>query len=166
MTPLDIELAKLAEHKAIGWDFDKTLVNSEASEILHRFILDHPEIEHHIVTFRSHGLQHNVWVELEQYADAPGRGHFKGVVNIDDHRWEAWNDAVRRRTPGGGLSGPMSDAEVFYCSWKGQVCKDLGLTLLVDDDPSCVTLGCEAHGIAFYDPDSLIRAVRRGPAPT
>ena len=42
-------LNRLSNYKAIAWDFDATLVDGPASELLQYFIKNHPEIDSMIV---------------------------------------------------------------------------------------------------------------------
>lgn len=148
--PPNIERA-LGHYPAIAWDFDETLHNSEASPILHQFILDHPEIKHVIVTFRSHGWEHRIWDELADYEDAPGREHFAGVLNIDDDTFAKFSHAGYLRSRG-ELTGEPTEAETTYVEWKGMVCKANNLPVLVDDKTEHVAQGCTRYGVALFDP--------------
>jgi FMN phosphatase YigB (HAD superfamily) len=159
----------LDQHGAIGWDFDNTLIDHPNSPEMHRYIRAHPEKRHLIVTFRSFGWQDEVWSTLAALPGAPARECFSGLVNIDDARFvpavpevgahvehARAHDAIR--IIGGELL--ITDVE-SYIEWKGLACRELGLTVLVDDKPEHVLRGCAKHGIVHVHPDELTQwAVR------
>lgn len=153
----------LDQHRAIGWDFDNTLIDHPSSPEIHRYIRAHPEKRHLIVTFRSFGWQDRVWSSLAAYPGAPGRECFAGLVNMDDARFvpavpeegahvehARAHDAIRL------IEGKLLITDVdSYLEWKGLMCRELGLTILVDDKPEHVLAGCAKHGIAHIHPDTL-----------
>jgi hypothetical protein len=143
-------LARLAHHKAIGWDFDLTLIDSPASPVLQDFIKDHPEIRHVIVTFRSHGMQNTIFKELARQKAAPPQSMFNGILNIENRAYEEFqHDQTRRLT--GVLSGPPTEHELYYWNWKGLTCKQHGLTALVDDKADHTEDGCRDTGVTFFN---------------
>lgn len=143
---------ELEKHAVIGWDFDGTLHRHDKSEEMHRFIKEHPEIRHVIVTFRSHGWQHRVYQELDlDYDDAPTSIHFDGVLNIEDMTYENYMFAERN----GVVTPEEEEAVRCYIEWKGEQCKANGITVLVDDDTLRTEQGCAKHGIVLIHPDDL-----------
>lgn len=140
---------ELDKHHNLGWDFDGTLVEHPKSELMHAYIRAHPEKRHVIVTFRSHGWQHNIWDELASYEGAPRPEAFEGIINMDDETYAKFHDASR---------GPvflMGDDIRSYIEWKGKKCAELGLTVLIDDMAEMVEEGCKKHSIIYLHPDEL-----------
>lgn len=144
-------MVRLARHGAIGWDFDQTLVrNPENARHFWEFIKTTPEKRHVIVTFRSGGLEAEVWRDLAKETRLIGAENFTDVLNIGDQEWLDHNDALALRRAG-VLTGVLTPAEVYYLGWKGQTCRQNGLTAMVDDDIPMVMNGCERHGVTFFD---------------
>jgi hypothetical protein len=145
----------LAQHDAIGWDFDETLARHGNSEAMHAFIKAHPDKRHVIVTFRTHGMQDGVFDELSVYPNAPGPEAFEAVLNIEDEAWERFS-AHRHARQRGEIGAALTEAETYYLEWKGAMCRKHGLTVLVDDMVDRVKDGCEKNGIVYINPDDLI----------
>jgi hypothetical protein len=145
----------LKRFKSIGWDFDGTLIDHPKSPLMHDYILEHPEQEHIIITFRTHGWQNAVFREMAQkYRRPPTSDHFSGVYNISDRAWERWTETQNERRAG-QREGPATPWELYYVNWKGLVCKLKSIPVLIDDKPSDTVPGCEKYGIAFVHPDTL-----------
>jgi hypothetical protein len=153
----------LDQHSAIAWDFDNTLVDHAKSEAIHKYIRRHPEKRHVIVTFRSFGWQHEIWEILAKYLDAPPREAFDGLINIDDGRFYPAEPTAGPHVDHARLHDALRtiNDRVFitdvasYIEWKGGVCREHGLTVLVDDMREHVIAGCERHGICYINPDDL-----------
>jgi hypothetical protein len=145
---------QLKQFDAIAWDFDGTLIDHPKAPLMHRFINDHPEKTHVIVTFRTHGLQHRIFEELSRYRSAPGKDQFSGVYNVSDRAWQRFTNTQYERKAG-LRDGPPTPWELYYVNWKGLVCKLRNLPVIIDDKPSDVVPGCERYGIVFVHPDSL-----------
>lgn len=146
---------KLLPYDAIGWDFDGTLIDHINAPTIHQFIQKNLDKRHIIITFRSHGLQRGVFREMiRKYPDAPRQECFVGVVNISDRAWErfAKNEVSRAL---GLLNGPLTLGEKYYVEWKGKICGDLQIPVLVDDRPQHVLPGCHKYGIDYVHPDEL-----------
>lgn len=139
----------LDDHEIIAWDFDGTLWGHEKSELMHAYILAHPTKKHYIITHRSHGEQKLVWIDLEQYPDAPGPEHFVEMINIPDDKYSRFH--MSQRSPGGLILLDYNG----YIDWKAEMCLKVGATILVDDNPGHTKAGCIKHGIAFVHPDDL-----------
>lgn len=130
-------LAELKKHTNIALDFDETLIGSKYSKYLWNFIEDNPDKNYWIVTFRSGSLADPglLWLSLlEESGNRILDTHFKGYVFCPD-----------------GLS---SDFEKLI-HWKGEVCKKIGCTVIVDDRPDWVYPGCEVNDIVFIDTVTL-----------
>ena len=140
----------LDKHKAIGWDVDGTLFQHPKSSAMHTYILAHPEKKHVIVTHRSHGWEKVIFRELAaHYKHAPTAADFDAVINVEDEVYE--NFAISQRSPGGLILPDYSR----YIEWKGMMCKQHGLTVLVDDNFPHTKQGCDLHGILLIHPDDL-----------
>lgn len=144
----------LDEHEAIAWDFDGTLFDHRYSHKMHDYIRAHPEKKHVIVTFRS-GLATNgkpwvdkVWEELGQYQNPLTKDHFHSVINMSEETFDTHGSKWR---PG----GIIIDATAYYTEWKGQMCHENGLTVLVDDNGDHTIPGCTKYGIVYIDPENL-----------
>lgn len=147
---------KLARHRAIGWDFDETLIDHPNSPNLHQFIKDNPHLRHVIVTFRTHGWQNRVFAELREYRGAPGKSAFGGVFNIPDDLWTKFEHITdRRRCDPHFARSAHTELEQEVIEWKAKMCKKLGLTVMVDDMTDRVMPGCLKHGIEYIHPDEL-----------
>lgn len=143
-----MSFSTLLEHDSIGWDLDGTLIKHPRSQAMHEFIRRTPEKRHVIVTFRSHGMERQIWNDLFRYPMRLGQDDFSGAVNMTDEMFE--NEYLSSRSPA-GLFVPTRR----YIEWKGEVCAHLGLTVLVDDATDQVVPGCEKYGIAYVNPDDF-----------
>jgi hypothetical protein len=152
-----ISIRVLDGHKRVGVDFDGTLVDEPKSSILVDYIIKNfKTTDFVIVTFRSHGMENEIWHILEMVHGKTGikRDMFKGVVNIPNEMYENYlNDLdqlfIRRRA---GLEIPkiMPGIEA-YRTWKGSVCYDAKLSVMIDDKPEDVEAGCRQFGVDFID---------------
>ena len=146
---------RLLAYDAIGWDFDGTLIEHAKSGLIHQFIRSQPGKRHIVLTFRSHGLQRQMFREMRmQYPEAPGTDCFHDVINIADRAWTAFNEIAEQRLRK-QYSGPLTKAELFYVEWKAMVCHRLRVPVLVDDRRDQVLPGCIKYGIAYVHPDDL-----------
>lgn len=135
-------------HQAIGWDVDGTILDHLRAGVMHDYIRRHPEKDHYIVTFRSHGWQHETFDELaDRHRNFPTR-YFKGLLNIPDDVFAAYWKGVRAREID-------LDAEQAYVEWKGLICSQHGITVLVDDNPAHVLPGCDRYGVLHVHPDDF-----------
>lgn len=140
----------LDEHDVIGWDFDGTLIDHPKAQSMHDYILDHPEKTHIIVTFRSHGMERNIWRDLgRENHRAPGRAAFKDVINMSNKLFE--EGYMAQKAVAASIVLPTKE----YLEWKGKVCHDLGITVLVDDMPAMVIPGCDRYGVLHLHPNDL-----------
>lgn len=148
-------IEQLLRFPSIAWDFDGTLIDHPNSSLMHEFIRDHPDKQHYIVTFRTHGLQNTMFSELQRkYPDAPKKEAFAGTRNISDVAWERFSHLYRLRLVN-RLDGPLLPWEAYYLEWKGMTCDQLKLPVLVDDLEDLVLIGCEKYGIMYLHPDEL-----------
>jgi hypothetical protein len=53
------------------------------------------------------------------------------------------------------LRGPPRPWEEYYIEWKGLICHQLGIPVLIDDLAALVKPGCEKFGIRYLHPDEL-----------
>jgi len=146
---------ELEQFTAIAWDFDGTLIDHPKSPLMHAFINEHPEKQHVIITFRSHGMEKTMFYEMgAKYPNAPAKDQFDAVFNISDRAWAGFTNAQAQRSSG-RLEGRLTPWEMYYVNWKGLVCSLRHLPVLVDDKSADVMPGCEKYGIEFVHPDSL-----------
>jgi len=144
----------LLAHPAIGWDFDGTLIDHPNSAWMHRFIHMHPEKEHVILTFRTHGYERSMFDEMQHlYPGAPSRTCFARVLNIENLAWEQVKKTELLRQH--GFRGPFTEWERYYMEWKGMTCHRLNIPVLVDDRHALVLPGCRKYSIEYIHPDEL-----------
>lgn len=141
----------LKTHAAIGWDLDGTLIGHDKSRAMREFILATPEKRHVLITFRSHGLVPEIWPDLNRVGLTID--HFAASIHMTDEMYESEYMSQRPIASGGrvGLIIPTQR----YLEWKGEVCRDHGCTVLVDDNESNTLSGCRKHGIVYINPDNL-----------
>lgn len=146
---------KLERFAAIGWDFDGTLIDHPNAPLMHTFINEHPEKQHVIITFRTHGMERTMFHEMAaKYPNAPEKHQFDAVFNISDRAWAAFTNAQDQRSMG-RLDGRLTPWEMYYVNWKGLVCSLRHLPVLVDDKAEDVLPGCKKFGIVFVHPNEL-----------
>jgi hypothetical protein len=149
---------ELEKFEQLGWDFDGTLIDSEASPLLWKFILDHPKIKHVIVTFRTDHMLTTLWRELAAEG-GPQKEAFSGLLSVPYRIWEdhAHIEYNRRR---GLITGPVMPEEDLYWEWKGLTCSEHGLPVLIDDNFPHTKPGCDRYGIRLIHPDEFLNPVR------
>lgn len=149
--------AVLRQHRAIGWDLDGTLLGHSAAPRLHAFIRAHPGLRHVIVTFRSRGLATMLWHDLAAAPTAPPPSSFEAALSMDDDIFTSFH-SLRRLRDLGRHAGPPTPVEACYLTWKGRLCAEHGLTVLVDDMTDLVRPGCERHQVTLLHPDDFLSA--------
>lgn len=146
----------LDQYDRIAFDFDGTLIDHPAAEIMQEYILNTPEKNHTIVTFRSMGLLDRIWHDLDYYRIID-KINFDGLLSVDHELWEAFtmlqqtrkiNPVFRRE--------PLTKTELDYMEWKGMVCKKHNLQVLVDDNTEHTILGCKKYNIPLIHPDDFV----------
>src|SRR4051812_6783648 len=111
-----MDFAALAQHAAIGWDIDGTLVDNVAAPAFYRFIAAHPEKRHCLVTFRIHGLLRSIERDLAR-SGCKDMGTFDTLLSVPEDMWLQWALQAQRRKDG-LLSGRPVLAETVYMEWK------------------------------------------------
>lgn len=140
---------KLRDYRVLAWDVDHTLVNHPRSPEIWRFIKENPYDQvHHIVTMRSHGMEHMIFPDLEEAGSDLTRDHFSEIVFLEDKIWESYD--VK------GKFQLLTDDEPYF-HFKGEACKRLGAEILIDDmeNSGVSAIGCDKHGIPYIHPDNL-----------
>ncbi len=139
---------QLRNYSVIGWDVDDTILDHARQNDFWRFIIDNPyDQEHHIVTFRSGGMERSIFHELMIAGSRLRRDHFAGVHSIPHSVWVA--NETKIIILGDGNSDP-------YCEWKGLTCAENGINVLIDDAHHIVADGCAKHNVDHFHPDDLI----------
>lgn len=156
----------LAGHNGIGIDIDETLINGPSSLALQRWCAENHETHNlHLITFRYNGDFHYIGQDL---ADANvDINMFRGIHGIPAEASIPFHNMVmkvgrrdRAKTHAKWLRGlahhkikeeDYLEQEAKFAMWKGEKCKELGLTVLLDDLESFVKPGCDAHGIVFIN---------------
>jgi FMN phosphatase YigB (HAD superfamily) len=140
---------RLIEYKAIGWDFDDTLVKHRLSEDFWRFIRENPYGQtHYIVTMRTHGWEKRVFDELAEHGAELDAAHFVKVINPPNGLWESHQKAM--------MSGELQIDHPYHL-FKGEQCGALGIDVLIDDmeHGRLPSEGCTRAGVHHINPDDL-----------
>lgn len=133
----------LIKFKKIGWDFDKTLVDNPRARDFYDFIMENPYDQHHyIVTMRTHGLEENIFPDLDDCSSGLCADHFIKIFNPPNTLYENKPKAII-------LPGSP------YFRWKGETCAQYGIEVLIDDEPHTSKEGCDYHGVIFIHPEDL-----------
>lgn len=151
---------QLIPFKSISWDFDQTLIDHELSEKFWEFIEENPfDQVHHIVTLRSHGMQHRIFDDLFKRGSCLRRAHFGEIVNVPDELYthHIMMAGIELLENGSVVLGKIDTAS-NYCLFKGKQCHRLGSQVLIDDmeDNNISLAGCKRYGIIHIHPDELL----------
>ncbi len=152
---------RLASHMDIGWDLDGTLINHQAAPALQRFIMATPHIRHVLVTFRTK-RQGAPWGLLAGYASGIGAAHFDRVLHLPEELCAGLSEDTAARRGGRWPSLPplplpwRRAADAVHRTWKGHICRQEGITALVDDLTSLVAEGCRRHGVELFHPSDFL----------
>lgn len=139
-------MKQLKHFKKIGWDFDGTLIGHPMSHLMWEFIILNPyQQEHHLITFRSGGMEHWIDKDFEKEGSLLRRSDFNSFKSVPH---DLWLEFTR-------LYGPLCETDIDhpYVNWKGQTCADLGIEVFIDDMTQHVAPGCDQHGIVLFHPD-------------
>jgi len=160
----------LDNHAVIGWDFDLTLHQGPHSTLFRQYIIDNPEKEHHIITFRDNHTVADIPYYLSQYGYADGV--FKTTTNLENSNWymayinvefeldvTVLEPGETRLTYATELAKVTNDdlwqQAADLMGWKAKVAKKMGCTILVDDLVEMVADGCKQQGIKLLNAINL-----------
>jgi hypothetical protein len=156
----------LNKHASIGIDVDLTLIDGPCSHFLQSWVWDHyKELDLHLITFR-YGVDFDHYLKSDLAEVGMDFNMFKGIhgipavdavpfwllVNKVGHKNKVyppkWHRSLKHHK-----SSPEEYDQLFQVvsTWKGQKCKELGITALVDDLGDMVKPGCDLHGIEWID---------------
>jgi hypothetical protein len=148
----------LDQHESIGWDVDGTMYEDHRTRTpetdarcraMHEYILAHPEKKHYVVTFRSGKWATKVWEDLLRVnPDAPGEEVFVGLLCMSV---QMFDENCARNLGNGYYTEPTP----IYKEWKGKICAENGITVLVDDNPNHVVPGCDRYGVLHLHAERL-----------
>jgi hypothetical protein len=144
---------KLKDHSIVAWDVDGVLLNHTLSLDMHNFISANPYNQtHHIVTFRSHGSELRIFADIGTLHKNTvlKENNFASVSSIPKALYESQFRYV------GQLLLPNPGGVEKFQSWKGEIAKSLGATVLIDDETANVLPGCHKHGIMHHHPDEFL----------
>jgi hypothetical protein len=153
-------MQSLAGYKKIAFDLDGTLIDGVASAAIATFIKRHATKSYFIITFRTPSQA--VSIPSELISAGLSVDLFKQIIPISERLMFDFNEEQQQRR-NAGLTPLITDmphealfpGEYKLMHWKGFVARKLGATVLVDDLPFLVTLGCKKFGIDFIDPKNL-----------
>jgi hypothetical protein len=114
----------------IGLDFDKTLVDGYLSKDLVDYILKNKNKEYHIITFRTGILVDDIPFHLEDVygIDFFDSGIIKSIISIPEYLYRNYMYAKMNK---------LDKDNIYYreyYNWKGDVCKEMGIEVMVDDN--------------------------------
>jgi hypothetical protein len=133
--------AVLDQHSHLGWDMDSTLVGGPNSEFFRRYIAEHRNKRHHIITFRFQSWADLIPAELSAAGLDPVT--ISGIHACPPHLYDLHNEGLLMP------SDVTREASYAFLRWKGRVARRLGCTLLVDDLEDWVIHGCKEEGVGF-----------------
>lgn len=145
-------------HNALGIDFDETLVgNSPTKEVLWSWIYKNKQRKKFfIITFRTGTWLEKVWNDLEVEAKfiVPA---FSGVYSVPVDAKDAYFEysKLKKKAHKPKNKERMNQIYPLYTAfreWKGKKAKELGCSVLVDDDRQNTLPGCEKFGVDYVHP--------------
>lgn len=171
MTYEDLK-AILSQHQTIGWDVDATLIRGKNSHLFQQYVVDHPDKNHHIVTFRTGSLLRRLEIDLSVNKIMPGFniGLFTGVHGISEAHFEKgfsktqcvinYNDNYENvlLIPPARFQALYKISQEQYAkdhrecfSFKPHTCKAKGMTILVDDMVADQRKYCIENNVLLLD---------------
>jgi hypothetical protein len=161
------------DHKIIGWDMDETLINGPHSKRFRKFINNHPEKKHCIITFRDKVDANNIWSELLECDEIPLlKKQFSSLSWMPDYiryHKEEWPEDIQNITYDDILSqthlellnkhdfshDDFNHAWTMLRDWKALECREVFATILVDDLVNLTQEGCKKYNIDFLNSVTL-----------
>lgn len=145
----------LANYKKLGWDVDETIIDHPLSAKMWQFIKANPfQQEHYIVTFRSGGMENHIFSDLNNRGSDLTEKHFAGVLSCPHELWR--DHHLLKQTPQKLVASLDEIPDDPYVVWKGMVCANNGIPVLIDDMTHNVIHGCRKHGVMHIHPDDLV----------
>jgi hypothetical protein len=140
---LNPALTLLSQQKVIGWDFLGTTFAGAASIEIANFILSHPKIKHYVITSLANTPKNIVSIKRDLAKVNPKLpAAFTSIIGSDPIKFSRGAYELRERLYN-GYDHPFSEDERYVKTFKEQICKKLGITVLVDDEerPFCQQFG-------------------------
>lgn len=157
-----MSFSDLDSHTVIAWDMDRTLIGGPKSLEWRQYLLGRRDAVHHVITFRTGpskipGREHlQTWVDdVSDQLEAHGvpRDRIAGVHGIPPHIFAAYGMDPRYRAD--DVHHPevqkFLSEQLELREWKGKKAHELGATVLIDDMPDMVLLGCLRYGVRFVN---------------
>lgn len=156
------QLSVLDNHKIIGLDMDKTLIEGPCSYPLRQWVKENfLQKEIWIITFRTGPYVAQVWNDLAPFQLS--REQFAGMKALPPKIYTEYNEvkkAFRYKDTNPGkfqrflAANKWTEEEAIrkhdaLLHWKGEACASVGATVLVDDLPELVLPGCNTNGVTF-----------------
>ena len=161
VTQKNPNLVYLSRQPAIAWDFLGTLVDGPADHELQKFIKKHPEIKHYVITTLSEGGWLTPYVIKNlKYKDVKlTEKNFAGIIGANEYLYYTGMKDVKRRREAirnGEPDEPMTFEEEYVKYYKENMCKQLGVNVLVDDDIDNRHETCRKFGIKLINPEDCL----------
>jgi hypothetical protein len=125
-----------------------------ASNALQKFIMAHPEIEHYLITSQPHDNDLIKNVAWDFHGSLIGLKNFTQIIGSDPQKYGIGIRQLKMRYHK-LIDGPYSEFENYVINFKPLVCKDYGISVLVDDDAGWQS-GCQKYNIKLIDPMNCI----------
>jgi hypothetical protein len=155
-TKINHSLNFLEKQPAIAWDMVGTLVMGPASDTLRKFIMDHPNIKHYLITSEPDDGLLRAYIEDDfKHADPKfSINLFQKIIGADPVKYKHGIRQFKLRNMG-YIEGPMTSDEAYVKYMKSIICKNIGVSILVDDDQMWEE-GCEKYGVTLISPYDCI----------
>lgn len=167
-----MSISQLDKHDIIALDFDYTLLYHDKSVLLWRYIATNPDTKFYIITFRSGIMFKKLpkelewetkgWITKKNFVDilSVGTQVYNLRVHLDSYlEGPAYmKEFAKSQLLDQGFSLEPSSVENLVemtRTYKANLAKSLGATIMVDDDEYWVGYGCRKLGIEFVNSDDL-----------
>ena len=143
---------KLDKYQHIGIDFDGTLIDSSKSYIIAKYILNNPNKKYYIITFRTHGMERNIIKDLLQFYGASlGNNINNYITNVFTLPYKDYEDYTVSKVNTRLSKEEIVKMQYNYLHFKGKICSENNIEVLIDDLPNDVIQGCNLYNIDYVD---------------
>lgn len=153
-------------HEHIAWDFDETLINGPKSAFWRSCVLNLKDKKHSIITFRSNDGAAHIIKELPKIGLSIDM--FDKIYNCPDDlskKYMSTHKELRYVFDKMHLTPKLERTvkctnftldEIIkinndFLGWKPRICKEIGATILIDDQEKMLKDHCKKEGIVFVN---------------
>lgn len=150
---------ELKKYSKIGIDFDNTLYDGLNSYLIFEFIKEnYKEIDFYIVTHRTPKYSESIQQQIiESFGvDMVKRGMFKNIFDtptkvVSDYHQGIFDILMGQNHGNNDLILKGEKLKLPFLEWKGSVCKENNIPVLVDDEVDNNIIGCNKYNITLID---------------